>query len=551
MSESQNIKLRAQSHNLLGSLQFIFILLQPLIDNYYLLNDKAPQFAGMTIPTILRYSLVGLMLLLALRDRTVRQASKPLWIFLGLSLLFLAAHLYFNRNFESLMDTDPYRVSGEIAYVLRLVTPLVFFFVAWQKPLPRRHFIRAIQAVVLVTLLMLLVSNLSLTSLGSYNNETIRGNILSWFTGGRKLVYAQLASKAWFNFANQLSAYLLMLLPLILYSAVAERSILSVVLLIGAGPGLLMIGTKVATLGYFLVLALWLLVCIYHLISVRHGRKYVGVLLLLSVVLLLGAWQVYPYTPAAQRELSSAAVIQEQQGKHFREALEAYPSSFVTPPSNDMIMAYQSLRDGDLSALLTEYNREEKTQILARFLPGSLIDKYYYNISYNYRNDTDFWLSMLVQPAELQKENRYVQVAMLERVKAVNGKTSDSLFGIGNSRVQGIFNIERDFVNQYFSVGLIGLLLFLAIYPIGALFVAFWIVRKLRQRFKLFYLMCGTTLGILPLISLLSGNLMDSLLITLTLAFVAGQCFSAMRQAERRETGPDSPDNAAVEADLP
>ncbi len=218
-----------------------------------------------------------------------------------------------------------------------------------------------------MTLLMLLVSNLSLTSLGSYNNEPIHGNIFTWFSGGRKLVYAQLASKAWFNFANQLSAYLLMLLPLIIYSAVAERSILSVVLLIGAGPGLLMIGTKVATLGYFLILALWLLVCIYRLIRVKPGRQYVAVLLSLSLLLLLAAWQVYPYTPAAQRELSSATVISDHQENSFREALEAYPSSFVTAPGNDMIKAYQYLRDGDLAGLLTEYNREEKIQILARF----------------------------------------------------------------------------------------------------------------------------------------------------------------------------------------
>ncbi len=126
MSASQTIQTRAPNNSLLGSLQFIFILLQPLIDNYYLLNDSAPQFGGMTIPTILRYSLVGLMLLLALRDRAVRQASKPLWIFLGLSVLFLAAHVFFNRNFESLMDKDAYSISGEIAYLLRLVTPLVF-----------------------------------------------------------------------------------------------------------------------------------------------------------------------------------------------------------------------------------------------------------------------------------------------------------------------------------------------------------------------------------------------------------------------------------------
>ncbi len=77
-------------------------------------------------------------------------------------------------------------------------------------------------------------------------------------------------------------------------------------------------------------------------------------------------------------------------------------------------------------------------------------------------------------------------------------------------------------MNQYYAVGVLGVLLFLSVYPLWAALAGLWVLRRLKERLTIFNLMCIATLGIPVLVSVASGNTIDSLLITLTTAFVAG-----------------------------
>lgn len=48
---------------------------------------------------------------------------------------------------------------------------------------------------------------------------------------------------------------------------------------------------------------------------------------------------------------------------------------------------------------------------------------------------------------------------MLKRVKEINNNKLDNLFGITYSRTSKVFNLERDFLYQYYSMGIIGVLI--------------------------------------------------------------------------------------------
>lgn len=495
-----------------------FIAIQPLIDNFYLFNAGAPSLGGIMLPTLFRYAGVSILFGVVIQDRKVRAKSRFLWVFLGLSLLFLVAHVAVNRSFTTFLPADPYSMTSEIAYVIRLVMPFVFFFVCFHLDITRKELVRVVQVVVLVTLVMVIVSNLTLTSLGSYSNKVIRGNIFSWF-GEQYIKYSDLASKGWFNFANQLSAYLMMLLPLIVYSAVEERSKLSLVLLLFSAPAMLMVGTKVAFYGVLLIL---LLAFGLYLFVLARDRKHVVFhvcALVLLLVLLLGVWKSMPYTPAIKRGQVSANVV--KQTDLYKNGFRMTPHEFTIVGGAEL-RALQHLNNLDRPALLTEFSKEEKRLILNQFMKTSLINRHFYTKAYPYRFDQDFWLEALLLPAELQKDSRYMEVAMIQRMKDVNNRGLDTWLGLGNSRIQAVFNIERDYVNQYYAVGVLGVLLFLSVYPLWAVLAGLWVLRRLKERLTIFNLMCIATLGIPVLVSVASGNTIDSLLITLTTAFVAG-----------------------------
>jgi hypothetical protein len=48
--------------------------------------------------------------------------------------------------------------------------------------------------------------------------------------------------------------------------------------------------------------------------------------------------------------------------------------------------------------------------------------------------------------------HRYVEKAMVKRVIEINNSKMDALFGITNTRLQNIFNIEQDFIVQYYAL---------------------------------------------------------------------------------------------------
>ena len=97
-----------------------------------------------------------------------------------------------------------------------------------------------------------------------------------------------------------------------------------------------------------------------------------------------------------------------------------------------------------------DYIREHYKKINATFILEA----------YPYEYDPDFWYAMLQQPAEKRIDNRFIEMAMIERAKELGGSTIHTLFGISYEKMTSFFNIERDLVSQYYSMGIIGLILF-------------------------------------------------------------------------------------------
>jgi hypothetical protein len=129
------------------------------------------------------------------------------------------------------------------------------------------------------------------------------------------------------------------------------------------------------------------------------------------------------------------------------------------------------------------------------------------------------------EPGTSRMENRHVEKAMLDQVLKTNNNKLDKVFGISYTRETNIFNLERDFTSQVYSLGWLGMLLFIGPYIVILLYAAIkWLMNKQKRT----YLISSMLLSIAFMLfaAFLSGNVMDFLTASFILAFAEGSLLS-------------------------
>ena len=105
--------------------------------------------------------------------------------------------------------------------------------------------------------------------------------------------------------------------------------------------------------------------------------------------------------------------------------------------------------------------------------------------------------------------------------------------GITNTRLQNIFNIERDFVVQYYALGIIGtILVFAPYFALLSWFAYVTILNKFRN-LDVVNTLAFITIVFLLGISYMSGNLLNSLSFTIYFTL----CFDLLVKKESGTVG--------------
>ena len=80
------------------------------------------------------------------------------------------------------------------------------------------------------------------------------------------------------------------------------------------------------------------------------------------------------------------------------------------------------------------------------------LHKQFFTENYPYQYDPDFWYDFLQKDISLTTDYRYIELCIIKRVVEINNNNMDKWLGITNTRLQNIFNIEKDFVVQYYAL---------------------------------------------------------------------------------------------------
>ncbi|GBG04124.1 O-antigen ligase family protein [Lactobacillus rodentium] len=501
---------------------FWFILIQPFLELDWFYKGRLSTILPFTIPTIIRIVGVFVVFLMFFSQKNNWQRLRKQWwviTYIILLIIYIFLHLYHVRpaNFHA-VDPSGYGYStfGEIFYLLRMILPIIILYITRYTHFSEKQFEHLIQTLSGLFSLTIILTNLfvhSLTAYGSYGVRWIHANIFAWFTSNN-YAYFELASKGFFYLANTISAILFFLMPLMLYFLYKDFKALNIILVVAQSLAMLMLGTKVGAYGLFIdfiVFFIFYLVHLFILKNIKVNKKF----LLTLVLVILGSSLIVPHSPMFRRNTYDIGVA-DNRGKK----------------------ANIKKSDDILKKDLKKYSGAKREKVLKRF-----IKKHYYAYSlkkgfvlkgYSYKYDPDFWLEIMKSPVDERLNYRHLEIKMLNKVVANNHNKYDKFLGISYIRENNIFPLERDFLAQYYSTGIIGVLLFLGIYIYELFYLIYsWFKSKANRQFINTIILIA--LGFILTAAFYSGNVMDYLTATLIMAFVYGYALQLVDKSKAKK----------------
>ena len=521
-------------------LLILFVIVQPLLDTYYLYTDKVVNMIGFSPSTIIRVGITFLLVILTLVTLKDRKKWAFILSYIGIVTIYTIIHLLNANNFHSLVPGNfGYSTTGEVFYILRLMIPLSIVFITYNMNINFDDFTKTIIWLLILISGTIVITNIFGVSLNSYTNEVIKANVFEWFTGAYdKYNYSSLASKGIFNFANQIAAVLVLLLPIGLAIYTYKKTILNLISIILTILAMVMLGTKVALFGAIIEVVIFLCILIFMRIFKKENTLNTKNILIVGLSLLCIAG-LFMKSPAINREIVARYVrinnskvevegVENNKGTNHVNPTEEKKNDLSnsnlkgTNILDDAVIDNLNNKGSDTAKQPDKSNKESMIEYIEKNYHNLQVNEQFITKSYPYKYDPEFWVEIINLPVVERLDWRNLEQRMLQRVMDINNNPTDKLLGITFARTQNIFNLERDFLSQYYSMGALGVVVFLGPYVILPLACFIMMVKKFKEKFNVLNAsLCFSILFTLG-VSYYSGNVIDGLTVTIILAFSLG-----------------------------
>ena len=229
------IKDKIINKKIIEKLLLFFMMLQPILDLYFLFDEKIVNLFGFSPSTIIRILFVGIIGILFL---FVLRSKKEFWtyfLYIGMVLIYAIIHHFNALNFTNFYDGYDfgYSLVSELFYLIRMLMPLFLIVVSSHYEFDDKYIGKLITILIFLICGSIIITNLLEISTGSYSKQIIGGNIFCWFDENRcYLNYMDLASKGFFNDPNRLSALLVLITPLTIYTLIKNPTLKNKTLLL-------------------------------------------------------------------------------------------------------------------------------------------------------------------------------------------------------------------------------------------------------------------------------------------------------------------------------
>ena len=153
---------------MLEKILIIFMIIQPILDIYYLYTDKIINIFILSPATIIRMIFIGILFLLSYYLLKNKNKKKYLISFILIYLIYTIFHhinaINYNINYQTYQNYNPIR---EIFYIIRMLMPLAIIFITKEIKLTENKIEKIIYTVINIFCISVIITNITKTSLTS------------------------------------------------------------------------------------------------------------------------------------------------------------------------------------------------------------------------------------------------------------------------------------------------------------------------------------------------------------------------------------------------
>lgn len=506
-----------------------FMIAQPLFDIYILYSDDLISLFKFSPATIIRMLVMGILFITAFIWFKDKRKYK---FFIVAAIIYIIYGIFHHLN--SLAFYVPYGNFGDYSllkegfYLIRMIMPLLIIFITYEKNLSFKYFKSIIIWVSLIFGVTMVVTNFTGLALSSYDSgkfNQIQETFFGWFSGSTYTDYSYLdiASKGIFHMANQVSGVLLCLLPLILYFYFKEPKPLHVITLAVTILAMLMLGTRVASMGWLAVCILMLLLYllfIYLKKEMQLNKKYL--IIFLAITAFFAA--VLPFSPVMNRTYinDNNEIIEEGiKGTNAKKDLKEFKKHIAE-------MEKKNLNKEEKISL-----KKEKVDFVKKYNVTFGTDQLYVKKIYSYKEDPDFWLAEFEIPFKERANHRQLKKDITKRVIELNDRPTDYIVGMSFTRLRNApCYMENDIYVHMYSIGIVGIILFIVPYLLVLGYAIVKIFKDMKNKFNFKNISLIISVVLVFGAGIVSGNVFDEWIVTLFLGLICGMLLLSVNKKD-------------------
>ncbi len=496
---------------------YLFFIIQPLISIYRnIWGDNLKLFGFSFFEMINIFFVIGLWFFAFYLTKSRRVLYIiPYFVVLG---IYCVIHYYNIAQFNTdIIDREIYGFVQESYYIFRVYgIPVLLLFSLFFLKLKKEFYIKTLCDIAFLIGAIVVLSNFMGISLCTYSSEghthLVHGSFFSWFMLDGTEEIQRFTSSGLFASGNEISGLLLVTLPVVILRFLKKMNVRNTLGLVVTMLAMLMIGTRTATIGSGAIFFLVMAVCLIVHISKRNYsyiKKWLPVFMV-GLVLWCG---LFYYSPYFQGEFPHYSTAQNRDEEENEEEDEERVLKSVNLSSD------------------TEEEREQAVDYIHANYWNHFINSQFIKL-YPVEGDLDFWISIINREPGINQNYRAFKQEIMHRVFERNGRALDKFVGIG---MMHELDCEKDYVNQFYQFGSVGLILIMGIYIMILFKNCFLFIRHIKCFWEKEYVIYMCAFGISILLPYITGHMIGIPMTMFQMVLLILLVESKREEIEKRE----------------
>lgn len=467
----------------LGYIFLVFMGLSCLLDLHIFYN----RFA-----TLIRLFFILIFFGISFIKFSSKKDRFKLIVYLLFVLLYSILHLLFVDNY--LME--------ELLYIFKMTSNVLLFYSVYSMNIDYKKSIKFIKIILWFICGSIVLCNFFKLGYSSYSFNYLKYNIFDWFKNINGY-FEDFSGKGFFHLANQIVGVVLLFYPMLINEVKENKKIMDIVLLNVCSLSMLMIGNRTSSAGPLIILIFSFVIYLF-LVTIKKEKLSVKYILILVFSMIF--INIFLYNaPIVKRD------------KYYNDLDKSVINITGDVDKSDVINKYISDNKDNT------VNKSTRDILLDKNLNINFIDNYY-----PYDQDQEFWDNLVNSNIDF-KDSRLIELKIVQRLVELSDNKLYKFVGIGYYKIISVYNIERDYVMQYYSVGILGLVIFIGFYFIIYIKMLFKLFINLDKKFNYLNIMLLSGIGINLIVAYLSGNILNALSSTIPLTICLGIAYNEIR----------------------